>query len=237
MPVNPGKQVHCNCISCSRARRAAGAENYGDSCSWDWRSDPEHILDAVHCLATGFLPGVRQVSKILWPSSPAITGSFPLFSHTRSISLSHSPYLSSAIPAIKTFLHKPAWMGSSICGWRKCHHKNSGQSVETHMPWDNAVVSKEPLNWGHQRLVNVSNHQQWDNLDHANRGNGLLHEDRIYRCYTHLLTQETSKDFLNTCLETVVVPGCPFTYEQLYSRLGLCCSSCVQVCAKEYVDE
>lgn len=29
------------------------------------------ILDSVHSLATGFLPGVREVSKILWPSSPA----------------------------------------------------------------------------------------------------------------------------------------------------------------------
>lgn len=28
------------------------------------------ILDSVHSLATGFLPGVRQVSKMLWPSSP-----------------------------------------------------------------------------------------------------------------------------------------------------------------------
>ena len=182
------------------------------------------ILDSVHSLATGFCHGWDKSVECCGPV-PQLHNrvSSPFLPHT--FCLSVSQHLSSTAPAMKAPLHEPDWLGSPrtcTCGWRNSHLEMVGREWK-HMCHKIATDKlRTPRGWW------MCSSARGGITDHVMRGNGLLHADRKNRYSTHLLTQRTSAEFLNTCRETMVVLGWPSTSEEVYSRLGL--SLLLQLC-------
>lgn len=160
------------------------------------------MLGSVHSLATGFLPGVRQASEMLWPSSLATQQGHRIFSPTHIL---------------------PQLQAASQGRWKAPLHKSAGK--DSTVPWGCVRVSRELVNSGHQgpgesvqgwwhRAASTSGSITWTMLREAV---DCYMQSKTTGLYIHSLTQGTPNKFLNA----PVVSGPPPTSMQAYSGFGL----------------